>query len=81
MFHSLQIQFTDEKGAVRDRSETHYGDGSTSYDYQLRAFVNAVKNRSPFPTTAADAVENMAAIDSIYDKAGLPRRGPNNPEI
>ena len=56
------------------RVEQEYGDGSTTYAYQLRAFVDAVRNNKPFPTTAEDGVKNMHVIDMIYDKLGLARR-------
>lgn len=46
--------------------------GEATYDAQLRAFVAAIRNGTPFPTTPADAVENMRAIDAIYAAAGRP---------
>jgi predicted dehydrogenase len=49
--------------------------GEPSYVAQLRAFVAAVREGAPFPTTAADAVVTMRLIDDIYRAAGLPLRG------
>jgi predicted dehydrogenase len=49
--------------------------GEPSYDAQLRAFVAAVRDGQPFPTTARDAVTTMRLIDDIYRLAGLPPRG------
>jgi predicted dehydrogenase len=49
--------------------------GEPSYDAQLRAFVAAVRDGSPFRTTARDAVVTMRLIDDIYRAAGLPLRG------
>ena len=49
--------------------------GEPSYDAQLRAFVAAVRDGEPFPTTARDAVTTMRLIDDIYRAAGLPPRG------
>ncbi len=49
--------------------------GEPSYDAQLRAFVAAVRDGAPFPTTARDAVVTMRLIDDIYRAAGLPLRG------
>lgn len=46
-----------------------------TYEYQLRAFVNAVRHGGPIETTAADGVKNMRVIDAIYRKAGLAVRG------
>ncbi len=47
-----------------------------SYDYQLDAFVAAVEDGAPYPTTAVDAIRTMELIDSIYAAAGLPLRQP-----
>jgi predicted dehydrogenase len=49
--------------------------GDTSYVAQLKAFVAAVRDGTPFPTTARDAVETMRIIDDVYRAAGLPLRG------
>lgn len=49
--------------------------GEASYDMQLRAFIAAVRDGTPFPTTARDAVVTMKLIDDIYRAAGLPLRG------
>jgi energy-coupling factor transporter ATP-binding protein EcfA2 len=49
--------------------------GEPSYDAQLRAFVAAVRDGQPFPTTPRDAVVTMRLIDDIYRAAGLPLRG------
>jgi predicted dehydrogenase len=50
-----------------------------TYDYQLEAFVAAVEDGAPFPTTAADAIRTMELIDGIYTAAGLPLRLPSDP--
>lgn len=49
--------------------------GDTTFTYQLRAFVDALKGRGPIITTAEDAIANMHIIDEIYRRAGLKRRG------
>ena len=49
--------------------------GDATYTHQLRAFVAAVRSRTPPPTDGVDAIANMRVIDAIYEKAGLPRRG------
>jgi predicted dehydrogenase len=46
-----------------------------TYVAQLKAFVAAVRDGEPFPTTARDAVVTMRLIDDIYRAAGLPVRG------
>jgi predicted dehydrogenase len=49
--------------------------GEPSYVAQLRAFLAAVRDGAPFPTTARDAVVTMRLIDDVYRAAGLPLRG------
>jgi len=68
-FHRVSV-----KSAGGKRSE-QVKDG-TSYGHQLEAFVRAVRDGSAFPTTADDAVKNMAVIDAIYRAAGLQPREP-----
>jgi len=46
-----------------------------TYTFQMRAFLDAVRNGTRPLTGPADAVANMRAIDAIYEAAGLPRRG------
>jgi len=49
--------------------------GQATYTHQLRAFAEAVRSGAPAPTDPADSIANMAVIDAVYDRAGLPRRG------
>lgn len=70
IYHKITVKLNGQSA----RTEKVYGDGNTTYTYQLRAFVDAVRNGAPFPTTAADGVANMHVIDAIYDKANMPRR-------
>lgn len=62
---------------VRTGSETRRErvPGEATYTCQLRAFVAAVRDGGLVPTDGWDGVRNMAVIDAIYDRAGLPRRG------
>lgn len=62
---------------VRTRTGTHRERvrGDATYSHQLRAFVAAVRDGTPIPTDPADSIANMAVIDAVYDRAGLPRRG------
>jgi predicted dehydrogenase len=60
---------------VSGRRRLEVKDG-TSYGHQLDAFVRAVQDGAPFPTTADDAVKNMAVIDAIYRAAGMEPRQP-----
>jgi predicted dehydrogenase len=48
--------------------------GDATYTHQLRAFVAAVRDGAPVPTSARDAVANMKVIDDIYRAAGLAPR-------
>lgn len=50
-------------------------DAPSTYECQLRAFVEIIAgNRAPL-TGSADAIKNMTVIDAIYDATGLGRRG------
>jgi len=50
-------------------------DHRSTYTYQLEAFVAAVREGKPFPTTTADSVATMELIDACYESAGLLPRG------
>jgi predicted dehydrogenase len=56
-----------------DQRTEHVGQ-HTTYTYQFEAFAAAVRTGRSFPTTTADAVANMALIDSCYRAAGLSSR-------
>jgi predicted dehydrogenase len=49
--------------------------GDATYTHQLRAFVAAVRDRTPTPTDPPHAIANMTVIDAVYRTAGLPVRG------
>jgi predicted dehydrogenase len=50
-------------------------DRRSTYSYQLEAFVAAVRDGQPFPTTTADTVATMRLIDGCYQQAGMLPRG------
>jgi predicted dehydrogenase len=50
--------------------------GNATYWYQMRAFVDAIRNDTPVLTGPEDAVKNMEVIDAIYRAAGLQVREP-----
>jgi predicted dehydrogenase len=50
-------------------------EGDSTYTYQLRAFVAAVRGGPAMPTDGDDGVVSMKIIDEVYRKAGLPVRG------
>jgi predicted dehydrogenase len=62
---------------VRGRSGSRSGPvhGGNVYALQLRAFVQAMRGEQKLNTDPADAVNNMRVIDTIYEKAGLNKRG------
>ncbi len=59
--------------AVRDGSVVadERGSGDTTYACQLRAFVAAIADGGPVPTSAQHAVGTMRLIDDAYRAAGL----------
>jgi predicted dehydrogenase len=59
-----------------ERTE-HWGE-TTSYTYQLQAFINAVRDGAAYRTNADDAVVTMSLIDDCYRTIGLEPR-PGNP--
>jgi len=48
---------------------------TSTYTYQLAAFINAVRTGAPIPTNTTDAIANMRVIDAVYHAAGLRPRG------
>ena len=60
----------------KKRREKVPADGTT-YDYQLRAFVAAVREGIPTLTPPAESVANMRVIDAAYRAAGLEPRVPS----
>ena len=53
--------------------------GDPTYDYQLRAFVAAVRSRQAPATGGSDAAATMNVIDAAYAAAGLEPRQPTHP--
>ncbi len=49
--------------------------GGVTYEHMVRCFVEHVIHGTGFVTSGADSVNNMRAIDAIYEAAGLPLRG------
>jgi predicted dehydrogenase len=74
-YHRLVVRTTDPAtGAQRRRHERVKGE--STYVYQLRAFVAAVRRGAPYPTTPVDSVANMRVVDAAYRAAGLEPRQP-----
>ena len=59
----------------RNGSHSEYVRSENVYALQLRAFIKAIRGEIRLNTDPADAVGNMQVIDSIYEKAGLKKRG------
>jgi len=69
IWHRLSVK--GEGGARRERVA-----GGATYDYQLAAFVAAVREGAPTLTPPADSVANMRVIDDVYRAAGMQPRTP-----
>jgi predicted dehydrogenase len=59
----------------RNGSQSEYIRAENAYTLQLRAFIKAIRGEMKLNTDPADSIGNMHVIDSIYEKAGLKRRG------
>jgi predicted dehydrogenase len=68
IYHRLAVRTAG--GTRRERLR-----GDPTYVYQLRAFVDAVRNGTPVPTGPEHGIANMRVIDAVYRKAGLQPRG------
>ena len=60
------------KTSAGEKNESVPGD--STFTYQLRAFVKAVRGEASFPTDGAEGIVNMRVIDDVYRAAGLPPR-------
>ena len=67
-FNWLTVSGRNGKYTERVKSDT-------VYTLQLRAFIKAIRGEMKLNTDPADAIGNLRVIDSIYEKAGLKRRG------
>ncbi|KAF9351348.1 hypothetical protein BGX26_010640, partial [Mortierella sp. AD094] len=77
-YHYLTVK--DKATGKSENLPKVYGEGYSTYRYQLEAFVKAVKSGGkdvesiPGWVTGEDSVLNMAAIDAVYTKAGMKLR-------
>jgi predicted dehydrogenase len=67
IFHWLTVKAGGKRHTERVK-------GESTYYYQLKAFYDAVKSNTPMITDIEEGIKNMAVIDAIYEKAGLPIR-------
>ena len=73
----LENSLRVEGPGVVARTEQLYGDGASTYELQLAAFVEAVRVGvvgAGEAGSAEDAALNMELIDRIYAAAGLEQR-------
>ena len=68
--HGHEIQLT-----VDGETTTETLTKRTTYDYQLDAFVRALRTGEQLPTDAHDAIKQMHFIDNAYRAAGMKVRG------
>jgi predicted dehydrogenase len=76
LVHDFIRPHLDDRITIRTASSTtveHLGIRAT-YTYQLEAFAAHVLEGAPLPIDTADAVQNMAMVDSAYRAAGLASR-------
>ncbi|KAG0253081.1 hypothetical protein DFQ27_007692 [Actinomortierella ambigua] len=77
-YHYLTVK--DKKTGKTENLPKQYQDGHQTYQYQLRAFVEAVRKggyeHSDIPgwVTGEDSITNMAIIDSLYKHANMKLR-------
>ncbi|KAF9570204.1 hypothetical protein EC968_002083 [Mortierella alpina] len=74
LYHYITIK---DKATGRSETQKVYGEGYSTYRYQLEAFVKAVKSGGNETASIAgwvtgeDSIANMTAIDAIYTAAGM----------
>jgi len=71
LWHKLEVAVIHAPKKV----EQVYGNGQSTYWYQLRAFLDEVRGGQKCETSADDAIKNMVAIDTVYKKAKMKVRG------
>lgn len=72
-YHPHWFNWLSVRGRNGSRSRTVRGENV--YALQLRTFIKAIRGEMKLTTDPADAIGNMRVIDSIYQKAGLKKRG------
>ncbi|KAI0649102.1 NAD-P-binding protein [Trametes meyenii] len=77
-YHSIKVR--PKRGAARTERVYRYADGRgekswSTYRYQLEAFVDKVRGRTPWAWIDAETtVTEMEILERVYAKAGLPPR-------
>ncbi|KAI0775200.1 NAD-P-binding protein [Trametes elegans] len=79
--HTFKVK--PKRGAARSEKVYRYADGRGektwhSYDYQLRAFVDKVRGRTPWAWTNPECtITQLETMERIYVKAGMAPRVPS----
>jgi len=75
IWHSLKIFKLRDNGEGYTETEKRYGDGTSTYRYQLEDFEKKIRGKTPNAwVDPLDSVNNMKAIDMVLQAAGLPLR-------
>jgi len=74
----LAYRMTLVRGGHKERIRVD-GAKTSTYTYQLRAFLAAVRDGAPILTAPADAIANMRVVDAVYTASGLGLRQPSTP--
>jgi len=83
-YHNITVESSEQEGGPsRKRTENHYGIiGWTPYRYQLEAFVDKLRGRTPEHwCDAQDSIANMEWIEAIYKETGLGSRPASTAEV
>ncbi|KAA1469097.1 NAD(P)-binding protein [Dentipellis sp. KUC8613] len=87
IYHYITVKRTNEKGkVVSSRTEKRYGEGEkngwSTYRFQLEAFVDKVRGRTPQHWfDGADSIANLTWIEHVYEATDLGVRPASTAEI
>ncbi|KAH9163322.1 NAD-P-binding protein [Lactarius sanguifluus] len=82
--HNITVESSEQEGGrLRKRTEKHYGNlGWTTYRYQIEAFVDKLRNRTPEHWyDAQDSIANLEWIEAVYKETGLGSRPPSTAQV
>jgi predicted dehydrogenase len=68
LYHRLKLKTA--AGVATEKFEKR-----PTYDFQMQAFVDAIRGDTLFPSDGREGLRNMRVIDAIYAAAGLRQRG------
>ncbi|KAH9000095.1 NAD-P-binding protein [Lactarius akahatsu] len=82
--HTITVESSEQAGGrLRKRTEKHYGNlGWTTYRYQLEAFIDKLRGRTPEHWyDAQDSITNLEWIEAVYKETGLGPRPPSTAQV